>query len=47
VLAENQPMLAVFRRCGLPMTTSRSAGVVHLALDLGAQMSADDAGTKA
>ncbi len=47
VLAENQPMLAVFRRCGLPMTTSRSAGVVHLALDLGAQMSADDAGSKA
>lgn len=34
VLAENQAMLAVFRRCGLPMTTSRDGGVVHLAMDL-------------
>jgi RimJ/RimL family protein N-acetyltransferase len=37
VLAENPAMLSVFRRCGLPMTTSRSGGVVHLVLDLGAQ----------
>lgn len=34
VLAENPAMLAVFRRCGLPMSTSRSGGVVHLVLDL-------------
>jgi RimJ/RimL family protein N-acetyltransferase len=36
VLAENPAMLAVFRRSGLPTTTSRSAGVVHLVMDLGA-----------
>lgn len=36
VLAENAAMLAVFRRCALPMTTSREAGVIHLALELGA-----------
>lgn len=34
VLAGNQAMLAVFRRSGLPMSTSRSEGVVHLVLDL-------------
>lgn len=39
VLAENPAMLAVFRRSGLPTTTSRSAGVVHLVMDLGAQAS--------
>jgi RimJ/RimL family protein N-acetyltransferase len=37
VLAGNAAMLSVFRRCGLPMTTSLSDGVVHLDLDLGAQ----------
>lgn len=47
VLAQNQPMLAVFRRCGLPMTTSLSAGVVHLVLDLGGQGPAHGAGAKA
>jgi RimJ/RimL family protein N-acetyltransferase len=36
VLAENQAMLAVFRRCGLPMVTSRSGGVIHVAMDLAA-----------
>jgi RimJ/RimL family protein N-acetyltransferase len=36
VLAENPAMLAVFRRSGLPTTTSRSAGVVHLVMDLSA-----------
>jgi len=36
VLAENPAMLAVFRRSGLPTTTSRSAGVVHLVIDLSA-----------
>lgn len=30
VLAENAPMLAVFRRCGLPQTARRSGGVVAL-----------------
>jgi GNAT superfamily N-acetyltransferase len=34
VLAENVAMLSVFKRCGLPMTTSRSGGVVHLVLRL-------------
>ena len=34
VLAENQAMLAVFKRSGLPMTLSRSAGVVHLVMQL-------------
>jgi RimJ/RimL family protein N-acetyltransferase len=33
-LAENQAMLAVFKRSGLPMTLSRSRGVVHLDLQL-------------
>jgi len=36
VLAENPAMLAVFRHSGLPTTTSRSAGVVHLVMDLSA-----------
>lgn len=36
VLAENPAMLAVFRRSGLPTITSRSAGVVHLVMDLSA-----------
>jgi hypothetical protein len=40
VLAENPAMLAAFRHSGLPTTTSRSAGVVHLVMELGAQASA-------
>ena len=46
VLAENPAMLAVFRRSGLPMTTSRSGGVVHLVMDLGAQASGTTAELK-
>ena len=34
VLAENQPMLEVFRRSGLPMRTRREHGVVHVTLGL-------------
>lgn len=34
VLAVNPAMLAVFRRCDLPTTTSRDGGVVHLAMDI-------------
>jgi GNAT superfamily N-acetyltransferase len=34
VLAENVPMLTVFRKCECRMTTSAGAGVVHVALDL-------------
>jgi RimJ/RimL family protein N-acetyltransferase len=34
VLAENAPMLKVFERCGLPMTTRRERGIVHVTLDL-------------
>jgi GNAT superfamily N-acetyltransferase len=34
VLAENTPMLTVFRRSGLPMGTSQGAGVVHATLSL-------------
>ncbi len=34
VLPENAPMLKVFERCGLNMTTRREAGVVHVTLDL-------------
>jgi len=34
VLNENTPMLAVFRKSGLPMTTHREAGVVHATLAL-------------
>ena len=32
VLADNQPMLAVFARCGLPMRQQRDEGVVHVTL---------------
>ena len=40
VLPENVPMLKVFERCGLAMTTSSERGVVHvtLALSPGAKM---------
>jgi GNAT superfamily N-acetyltransferase len=34
VLSENAPMLKVFERCGLAMTTRREGGVVHVTLDL-------------
>ena len=34
VLAENQPMLAVFRKCGLPMRVRRDGSTVHFALSL-------------
>ena len=34
VLTENAPMLKVFARCGLPMTTRREGGVVHVTLGL-------------
>lgn len=34
VLAENQPMLAVFRHSGLPMQLRRDAGVLHVTLSL-------------
>lgn len=34
VLSENAPMLKVFQRCSLPMTTRREAGVVHVTLCL-------------
>ncbi|MGZ5916596.1 MAG: GNAT family N-acetyltransferase [Methyloceanibacter sp.] len=34
VLAHNHPMLAVFRRSGLPMRQSRDGNVVHLTLSL-------------
>jgi hypothetical protein len=33
-LPDNAPMLKVFERSGLPMTTRREAGVVHVTLDL-------------
>jgi RimJ/RimL family protein N-acetyltransferase len=32
VLPENMPMLKVMEKCGLPMTTRRGAGVVHVTL---------------
>jgi RimJ/RimL family protein N-acetyltransferase len=35
VLPENLPMLKVFARCGLAMTTRRERGVVHVTLALG------------
>ena len=35
VLAENRPMLKVFRRSGLPLDASEADGVVHLTLALG------------
>jgi RimJ/RimL family protein N-acetyltransferase len=34
VLAHNTPMLAVFRRCGLPMTSRSEGGIVKLGFDL-------------
>ena len=34
VLPENVPMLKVFERCGLAMTTRRERGVVHVTLPL-------------
>ena len=34
VLAENQPMLAVFRHSGLPMQLHRDGGVLHVTLSL-------------
>jgi hypothetical protein len=36
VLAANGAMLAVFRRCGLPMRTRLEDGVVHVELLLAA-----------
>ena len=47
VLAQNPAMLTVFKRCGWPMTTSHSGGVVHLVLDLSAQAPATSAESKA
>jgi RimJ/RimL family protein N-acetyltransferase len=35
VLAENQSMLNVFRRCGLPLKQRREGSVVHVTLALG------------
>ena len=40
VLAENQSMLAVFRRSGLPMSLKRDGSVLHVKLDLGAARTA-------
>jgi RimJ/RimL family protein N-acetyltransferase len=37
VLAENQPMLAVFRRSGLPMQLRRDGGTLHVTLGLKAE----------
>jgi RimJ/RimL family protein N-acetyltransferase len=34
VLPENVPMLKVFERCGLAMTTRGERGVLHVTLDL-------------
>ena len=34
VLAENQPMLAVFRRSGLPMHLKRDGSILHVTLSL-------------
>ena len=34
VLAQNQPMLAVFKRSGLPMRQTRDGGVLHVTLSL-------------
>jgi RimJ/RimL family protein N-acetyltransferase len=34
VLAENESMLKVFRRSGLPMTQRREGGVIHIVLSL-------------
>jgi RimJ/RimL family protein N-acetyltransferase len=35
VLPENTPMLQVMEKSGLPMSTRREAGVVHVTLALG------------
>ena len=37
VLAENQPMLAVFRRSGLPMQLRQEGNVIHVTLSLAAE----------
>jgi RimJ/RimL family protein N-acetyltransferase len=37
VLAENQPMLAVFRRSGLPMKLVRDGSTLHVKLSLGSR----------
>jgi len=37
VLAENQPMLAVFRRSGLPMQLRRDGSVIHITLSLASE----------
>jgi RimJ/RimL family protein N-acetyltransferase len=37
VLAENQPMIAVFRRSGLPMRLKRDGGTFHVTLSLRAE----------
>jgi RimJ/RimL family protein N-acetyltransferase len=34
VLPDNQPMLSVFQRCGLPVTARRERGAVHVTLNL-------------
>ena len=34
VLAENAPMLKVFKKCGLAMSTKRKQGIVHVTLRL-------------
>ncbi len=34
VLAHNTPMLAVFKRCGLPMTSRSESGIVMLGFEL-------------
>ena len=34
VLPDNKPMLKVFEKCGLPLTTSREDGVLHVVLQL-------------
>jgi GNAT superfamily N-acetyltransferase len=34
VLPENAPMLKIFERCGLVMTTRRDRGVIHVALSI-------------
>jgi len=38
VLAANQPMLAVFRRSGLPMNVVRDGGTLHVTLSLHAEL---------
>jgi RimJ/RimL family protein N-acetyltransferase len=37
VLADNQPMLGVFRRSGLPMRIKRDGGIFHVTLSLHAE----------